>query len=100
MLSVITETTVKAGHERVWDAAYRERAADAKAQPGWVDLHLLIPLDDSRRRVIVGTWLDRASWEQWHETETFQAARDRLDDATEEHGEERWFRVAMDEQTD
>ena len=100
MLSVITETTVKAGREADWDTAYHERAADAKAQPGWVELQLLIPVEDSRRRVIVGTWRDRHAWEQWHETETFRATRDRLDDATEEHGEDRWFRLAIGEQTD
>lgn len=100
MLTVITETTVKPGREAEWDAAYRERASDAQAQPGWVELQLLVPLDDSRRRVVVGTWRDRDAWEQWHETDTFQATRERLDSATEEHGEDRWFKVVEEERTD
>jgi hypothetical protein len=39
MVSVISETRVKPGQEAAWDAAYHERAADARSQPGWVDLH-------------------------------------------------------------
>ena len=97
MLTVITETTVKAGREADWDVAYHERARDARAQDGWVDLHLLVPVDDRRRRVVVGTWRDRDAWERWHGTETFRRTRERLDDATERHGDERWFEVAEEE---
>ena len=99
MHTVISETTVKPGREADWDAAYGERAADAENQPGWVELQLLVPLEDARKRVIVGTWRDRDAWQQWHETETFKAKRERLDDATEQHGEDRWFRVVKDERT-
>ncbi len=94
MMTVITETTVKQGREVDWDRAYQERAADARNQPGWVDLHLLVPVDDPLKRLVVGTWQDRASWERWHSTETFQQTRDRLNDATEKHGDDRWFNVA------
>src|SRR5689334_5656392 len=93
MLTVITETTVKAGSEADWDRAYHERAADARQQEGWVDLHLLIPLDDERRRVVVGSWRDREAWQGWHDTETFQRTREVLDRATESHGDDRWFQV-------
>jgi heme-degrading monooxygenase HmoA len=97
MLTVITETTVRQGSEADWDRAYRERAADAQKQPGWVDLHLLVPEDDGRNRVVVGTWQDRAAWEAWHTTDTFKRTREQLDAATEAHGSERWFRVAEQE---
>lgn len=97
MLTVITETTLKSRSEADWDHAYHERAADARAQPGWVDLHLLIPEGDERTRVVVGTWRDRAAWEAWHATATFQRTRSQLDAATESHGSERWFRVAAQE---
>lgn len=93
MLTVITETSVKAGREAEWDAAYHERAGDARNQDGWVDLHLLVPVDDQRRRVVVGTWRDRAAWLHWHETETFLRTRERLDDATDSAGDDRWFDV-------
>jgi heme-degrading monooxygenase HmoA len=92
-MTVITETTIHAGREAAWDAAYHDRAADARSQDGWIDLHLLIPLDDRSRRVVVGTWRDRESWERWHETKTFQRTRQRLDEATADHGEDRWFEV-------
>lgn len=97
MMTVITETTVRAGREADWDAAYRERAADARRQDGWVDLHLLVPVDDQRRRVVVGTWQDRSAWERWHETDVFRETRERLDAATESHGEDRWFDVRAEE---
>lgn len=93
VLTVITETAVHEGRESDWDAAYHERAADARKQDGWVDLHLLVPVDDPGRRVVVGTWRDRDAWERWHTTETFKRTRDRLDAATAEQGEGRWFEV-------
>ena len=97
MLTVITETRVKQGQEAEWDRAYHERAQDARNQDGWVDLHLLIPEDDSQTRVVVGTWRDRAAWEAWHGTETFERTRERLNAATESHGSEQWYRVAEQE---
>jgi heme-degrading monooxygenase HmoA len=100
MLTVITETTLKPGREGDWDLAYHERAAAAQRQDGWVELQLLVPLEDRRHRVVVGTWRDRQAWQQWHETETFKATRERLDDATERHGDDRWFEVATEERSD
>src|SRR5215210_1573262 len=97
MLTVMTETTVRDGREADWDDAYRERAEDARGQDGWVRLQLLVPLDDRRRRLVVGTWRDREAWERWHETTTFQVTRERLDDATQEHGDDRWFEVVEQE---
>jgi heme-degrading monooxygenase HmoA len=97
MLTVITETTVKQGREDDWNRAFSERVDDAQKQPGWVDLHLLIPQDDATKRFVVGTWQDRESWERWHETETFQRTREALNDATETHGADRWFNVVEQE---
>lgn len=93
MLTIITETTVREGKEDEWDAAFHDRASDARQQDGWIDLHLLVPVEDPRRRVVVGTWEDRDAWERWHMTSVFQQTRDRLDAATVEHGEDRWFEV-------
>ena len=98
MLTVMTETAVKSGREADWDRAYHERAADARNQPGWVDLHLLVPVDDPSKRIVVGTWQDRNAWELWHTTETFQRTRDQLNDATSTHGDDRWFEV-VEQQT-
>lgn len=93
MMTVISESTVKAGHEAAWDNAYRERAADARRQDGWVDLHLLIPEDEPMRRVIVGTWRDKAAWERWHETDEFRRGRSVLNAASESSGSDRWYTV-------
>ena len=96
MLTVISETRVKPGREAEWDSAYHERAADARTQAAWVDLHLLVPVDDQRTRVIVGTWRDREGWARWHDTDVFQRTRDRLDAATESGGEHHWYDVVED----
>src|SRR5687767_10919819 len=97
MLTVITETTVRQGREADWDRAYHQRAADARKQDGWVDLHLLVPEGEQRKRVVVGTWRDREAWQRWHTTETFQHTKQQLDDATESHGDDRWFQVVEQE---
>ena len=93
-MTVITETKVKAGREAAWDAAYHERAADARKQDGWVDLHLLVPEGDPTARVVVGTWRDKQAWQRWHQTETFQRTREALDAASDGgSGEDRWYEV-------
>jgi heme-degrading monooxygenase HmoA len=97
MLSVMTETRVKPGHESDWDRAYHARAEDAQAQPGFVALQLLAPQDadapDAQRRVVLGTWRNREDWERWHATDTFASTRAALNAATEDDGQERWFTV-------
>ena len=96
MLTVISHTRVKNGRGAEWDAAYHERAADARMQRGWMDLHLLVPVDDQQSRVIVGTWQDRESWELWHDTDVFTRTRERLNAATESGGEHHWYDVVED----
>ena len=96
MMTVITETSVRPGQESAWDEAFRTRAEDAQRQPGWIATQLLMPLDDKQKRVVVGTWQDRESWERWHTTEIFQKTRDQLNSATVDDGTERWFEVAVE----
>ncbi len=93
-MTVITETTLEPGREAEWDRAFQERLADARNQPGWHGLQLLIPLDAPNRRVVVGTWESRAAWEAWHATETFQRTRQPMNEADRTDGQERWFEVA------
>ncbi|MEI2618746.1 MAG: antibiotic biosynthesis monooxygenase family protein [Thermomicrobiales bacterium] len=97
MMTVMSETRVKAGHEAEWDAAYAERAADARTQDGWVDLHLLVPETDPAARVIVGTWRDKDAWRRWHQTETFQRTRELLDGASDDRGDDHWYAVVEQE---
>jgi heme-degrading monooxygenase HmoA len=97
MMTVMTEVTIRPGLESDWDRVYRERAADAQRQDGWLDLRLLMPENEPRKRVVVGTWRDRASWERWHTTVDFERTSRELDAATEQHGEDRWFVVVEHE---
>ena len=94
MMTVITETTLEAGQEAEWDQAFQERLAAARQQPGWIGVQLLIPVDDPDRRVVVGTWESREAWEAWHQTDTFQRTRQRMNEADRADGRERWFQVA------
>lgn len=96
MMTVITETTVQSGREQQWDDAFRARSEAAMKQPGWISTQLLIPADDQQKRVVVGTWQDQESWEQWHATSAFQETRDELNRATVDDGNERWFEVAVE----
>ena len=95
-MTVITETTLKSGQEATWDAAFKERLADARQQPGWVGLVLLIPEQQLQSRVVVGTWQSKQDWERWHTTEPFKRTRKTMDAATENHGEDRWFNVVKE----
>jgi heme-degrading monooxygenase HmoA len=97
MMTVMTEVTLRSGHESHWDRVYRERAADAQRQDGWLDLQLLIPENEPRKRIVVGTWRDREAWERWHASEGFERTRRGLDAATEQHGDDRWFVVVEHE---
>jgi len=97
MMTVITETVVRAGQEDAWERAYHQRAAEAQGQPGWIALQLLIPTDEPRTRVVVGTWQTREHWETWHATEDFQRTREQLNAATEREGGERWFQVVEEQ---
>ncbi|MDP9371957.1 MAG: antibiotic biosynthesis monooxygenase [Chloroflexota bacterium] len=93
MMTIITETTIESGQEPQWDEAFQERLADARQQPGWIALQLLIPLEAPNKRVVVGTWETRAAWEAWHNTETFQRTRQRMNELDQSDGQERWYEV-------
>ena len=93
MMTIITETTLEPGQEPEWDRALRERLEDARNQPGFVSVQVLIPLEALNKRVVVGTWQTRADWEAWHSTETFQSTRQRMNQVEQSQGEERWFEV-------
>ena len=54
---------------------------------------LLIPMDDPRKRIVVGTWQRREDWERWHTTDGFRRTREQLDAATASEAPERWFNV-------
>jgi heme-degrading monooxygenase HmoA len=94
MMTVITETTIQPGKEAQWDQAFAERVQAAKEQPGWHALQVLIPENASNRRVIVGTWEDRAAWARWHTAGAFHETRQHLDQLGTDDGQERWFTVA------
>ena len=93
MMTVITETTIEPGQEPQWDEAFQRRLADVQGQRGWLGLQLLIPLDAPNKRVVVGTWENRAAWEAWHATEGFQETRRAMNELDQSDGQERWYEV-------
>jgi len=94
MMTVITESTVQAGNEAEWDAAFEQRLQSAKEQSGWLALQVLIPEGEPQKRVIVGTWERREDWERWHAADPLRQTRRQLDQLDAADGRERWFTVA------
>lgn len=93
-MTVITETAIESGQEAAWDDLYHQRFEDARTQPGWVAMQLLIPADAPNSRVVVGTWQRREDWEKWHATDTFARTREQMNRLTQSHGQDRWYEVA------
>jgi heme-degrading monooxygenase HmoA len=96
MMTIITVVTLARGAEHEWDAAMRERLAEARNHPGWVGGQLLIPLDGLHRRVIIATWETRAHREAWNNDPTFAATRERLRQLEAASQEEWWLEVIDD----
>ena len=98
MMTIVTHVRIREGQEPAWDEAFRERAAAAREQPGFVAVQLCIPLDAPNERVIIGTWRTRADWEAWHGNEAFRETRRRLEQvADDEQQAERWHEVVLEE---
>jgi len=93
MVTVVTHVPLKDGAEHDWDAVMRERLAAAKKQPGWVGGQLL---RSPNGRVIVGTWLSRADWEEWHKAPEFAETRRRLDRLADGPTEPGWHEVVAE----
>jgi heme-degrading monooxygenase HmoA len=100
MLTVVTTTRLRAGAEQEWDAVMRERFDSARGRPGWVSGQLLVPEDDARTRVIVGTWLTRADWDDWHHDPAFLERRATLERLEAEPSSAQWFAVVADARAD
>lgn len=96
MMTIVTEVQLKEGSEQDWDAAMRERMAQAKKQPGWVGGQMLQPEDDPIKRVIVGTWQSRDDWEKWHEDPRFEETREELEGLVAEPEQHAWYEVVLD----
>jgi heme-degrading monooxygenase HmoA len=96
MMTVITRVKLRPGAEAEWDQAMRERLESTDGKPGWIRGQLLTPEDGRNGRVIVGTWESQANWKAWHEDETFQETRQRMDGLQEGPDEMEWFEVVTE----
>lgn len=99
MMTVVTHVALKQGTEPEWDEAMRLRLSTATGRRGFVRSQLLIPLAGLNRRVIVGTWENRADWEAWHNDEVFLTTRQRLEELQETASETEWYEVIEDQPT-
>jgi heme-degrading monooxygenase HmoA len=97
MMTIVTHVTIQPGKEPAWDAAFRERVAAAKKQPGWVGVQLCIPADKLNQRVVIGTWETRAHWEAWHAADAFEKTRDQMEAGEPEARQEWWHEVIVEE---
>ena len=96
-MTIVTHLRLEAGREPEWDAAFRERAAAARAQAGWVAVQLCIPANALDERVVIGTWQTRADWESWHTTDVFEQTRAQMEAAETDAREEWWHEVILHE---
>jgi heme-degrading monooxygenase HmoA len=96
VMTVVTHVKLKPGQEPEWDAAFRERVAAVKNQPGWVAAQLCVPAAVVNERVVIGTWETRADWEAWHATAPFESTRSVMEAAETGEHEEWWHEVVLD----
>lgn len=96
-MTIVTRVAIAAGQEPAWDAAFRERAASAQHQPGFVGVQLCIPAETLDERVVIGTWQTRADWEAWHATDVFQRTRQVMGAAETERLYEAWYEVVLEQ---
>jgi heme-degrading monooxygenase HmoA len=97
MVTVVTRVRIKGGQEDAWDEAFRERAAAAREQEGFVFVQLCRPEGSPSERVVVGTWQTRANWESWHDHPTFVETRERLEEVDDERAGSQWYEVVVEE---
>src|SRR5918911_894415 len=97
METIVTHVRIRSGGEDAWDAAFRERVAAAREQPGFVAVQLCRPLDAPDERVVIGTWETREAWAAWHETPEFRRTREELEEADPERRREWWHDVLVEE---
>jgi heme-degrading monooxygenase HmoA len=96
MMTIVTHVTLKEGSEPEWDMSMQQRLSAAKKQPGWLGGQLLMPLDGLNKRVIVGTWENRAAWEAWHTDDAFAETRKRLEGLESAPSEQWWHEVILE----
>ena len=96
-MTIITHVRIREGQEPAWDAAFLERAAAAREQPGFVAVQLCAPHGAINERVIIGTWQTRADWEAWHGSDAFQETRRLLEHVDDEKQRESWHEVVLEE---
>ena len=96
-MTIVTHLHLEPGREPEWDAAFRERIAAARTQPGWVAVQLCIPADALNERVVIGTWHTRADWEAWHGTDVFEQTRAQMEAAETDGRDEWWHEVILHE---
>ncbi|HZU16647.1 MAG TPA: antibiotic biosynthesis monooxygenase family protein [Candidatus Dormibacteraeota bacterium] len=75
----MSQVRLRDGTGTTWDQVMAERLEAVRRLPGWVAGQVMKPMDDTSTRVIVGTWRSRSDWQEWHQSPTFLATRERLD---------------------
>ena len=97
MVTVVTRVRIKGGQEAEWDETFSARVRAARKQQGFEIVQLCKPHDAPVERVIVGTWQTRDDWRAWHDDETFQETRRRLEEVDEEQESSDWYEVVVEE---
>jgi heme-degrading monooxygenase HmoA len=97
MMTIVSHCKIESGKEPGWDAAFRQRIATVRQQPGWIGVQLCIPAEAPNERLVIGTWETRADWEAWHATEVFEKTRAQMEGAESEDRREWWHEVVLEQ---
>ena len=97
MMTILSRVRIRPDEEQAWEAVFRERAAAARDQPGFVSVQLAVPADAPSERVIIGTWETQQDWEAGHGHEAFAETRRQLEEVDDEKAQDRWHEVVVHE---
>ncbi|MEW8506656.1 MAG: antibiotic biosynthesis monooxygenase [Candidatus Thiodiazotropha sp.] len=74
MFIVANRVPVAEGYQEMFEARFRDRAGQIEMQPGFVRMQVLQPAKPGLPYVVLTTWRDQASFQDWVGSEDFRIA--------------------------
>lgn len=74
MFIVANRVPVAAGWEETFEERFRQRAGQIDQQSGFLRMEVLKPQSDDTPYVVLTTWKDKASFDNWVGSEDFKLA--------------------------
>ncbi len=74
MYVVANRVYVKPEWSKEFETRFRDRAGEIDKQPGFLQLHVIKPVDGDSPYVVLTTWQDEAAFDTWVGSEDFRAS--------------------------